>query len=169
MQDKQFDEDLNETERNAWLSFKGIFKDFLWNHEAAKYQDVVQDLLTSYRAMGCNMNLKIHFPESRLVFSQKTSAKSVTDTMKDFIKTFWLRKSGTIASGRQVCWQNIAGHWRGMYRKPITGEIHKPLHFRGTFLPVSLVCKVLFCTNRALCIFETLPHRKILYTYLNSA
>jgi len=25
MQDKQFDEDLNETERNAWLSFKGRF------------------------------------------------------------------------------------------------------------------------------------------------
>jgi len=24
MQDKQFDEDLNETERNAWLSFKRI-------------------------------------------------------------------------------------------------------------------------------------------------
>jgi hypothetical protein len=25
MQDKQFDEDLNETERNAWLSFKKKF------------------------------------------------------------------------------------------------------------------------------------------------
>jgi len=40
MQDKQFDEDQNETERNAWLSFKGIFKDFLGNHKAANYQDV---------------------------------------------------------------------------------------------------------------------------------
>jgi len=29
MQDKQFDEDLNETERKAWLSFKRICKDFL--------------------------------------------------------------------------------------------------------------------------------------------
>jgi len=28
-QDKQFDEDPNETERNAWLSFKRICKDFL--------------------------------------------------------------------------------------------------------------------------------------------
>jgi hypothetical protein len=27
MHDKQFDEDLNETERNAWLSFKRICKD----------------------------------------------------------------------------------------------------------------------------------------------
>ena len=54
MQDKQFKEDLNETERNSWLSFKRICKDFLGNHKAANFQDVVQDLLTSYKAMGCN-------------------------------------------------------------------------------------------------------------------
>ena len=111
VQDKQFDKDLNETERNAWLSFKRICKDFLGNHKAANYQDVVQDLLTSYKAMGCNMSLKIHFLESHLdFFSQKISAKSVTNTVKDFTKTFWLWKSGTKASGPQVCWQTIAGH-----------------------------------------------------------
>jgi len=68
MLDKEFDEDLNETERNAWLSFKRICKDFLGNHKAANYQDAVQDLLTSYKAMGCNMSLKIHFLESHLDF-----------------------------------------------------------------------------------------------------
>jgi len=68
MQDKQFDKDLNETERNAELSFKRICKDFLGNHKAANYQDVVQDLLTSYKAMGCNMSLKIHFLVSHLDF-----------------------------------------------------------------------------------------------------
>jgi hypothetical protein len=46
IQDKQYDVDLNETERNAWLSFKRICKDFLGNHKALKYQDVVHDLLT---------------------------------------------------------------------------------------------------------------------------
>jgi len=73
LQDKQFDEDLNETERNAWLSFKRICKDFLGNHKAANYQDVVQDLLTSYKAMGCNMSLKIHFLESHLDFFPRKS------------------------------------------------------------------------------------------------
>jgi len=63
MQDKQFDENLNETEINAWLSIKRIFKDFLGNHKAANYQDVVQDLFTSYKAMRCNMSLKIHLLE----------------------------------------------------------------------------------------------------------
>jgi len=59
---------VNETERNGWLSFKRISKDFLGNHKAAKYQDVVQDLLTLYKAMGCNMSLKIHFLELYLYF-----------------------------------------------------------------------------------------------------
>jgi len=45
-----------------------ICKDFLGNHKATNYQNVVQDLLTSYKAMGCNMSLKIHFLESHLDF-----------------------------------------------------------------------------------------------------
>ena len=76
MQDKQFDEDLNETERNARLSFKRICKDFLGNHKAATYQDVVQDLLTSYKAMECNVSLKIHFLESHLDFFPRKSRRS---------------------------------------------------------------------------------------------
>jgi hypothetical protein len=52
MQDKQIDEDQKKTERNAWLSFKIICKDFLRNHKAANYLDVVQDLLTLYTSCG---------------------------------------------------------------------------------------------------------------------
>jgi hypothetical protein len=63
MQDKQFDEDLNGTYRNAWLSFKRISNELLRNHKAAKRQVVVQDLVTSYKAMGSNMSMKIHLLE----------------------------------------------------------------------------------------------------------
>jgi len=75
MQNKQFNEDLNETERNAWLPFKRICKDYLGNQKAANYQDVVQDLLTLYKAMGCNMSLKIHFLESHLNFFTENLGK----------------------------------------------------------------------------------------------
>jgi hypothetical protein len=67
-QEKQFDEDLNETERNAWLSYKKICKDFLGKHKAATYENAVQNLLTSYKVVGCNMSLKIQFLESHLDF-----------------------------------------------------------------------------------------------------
>ena len=110
MQDKQFDDDLNETEINAWLSFREICKDFLGNHKAENYHDVVQDLLTLYKAMGCNIVFKSTFCSLTRISSQKILATSVTNTVTDFTKTLWLRKSGTKASGPQICWQTIAGH-----------------------------------------------------------
>jgi len=42
-------------------------------------------------------------------FPKKISAKSETNTVKDFTETLWLWKSSTKASGPQVCWQTIAG------------------------------------------------------------
>jgi len=105
---------------------------------------------------------------TRILFP-KISAKSVTNTVKNFTKTLWIWKSGTKARGPQICCQSIVGQWRGMYLTPNTDESHMPLHFRGKFLPVSWARKVLFCTFEFLCIFETLPDRKILYTYLSSA
>jgi len=39
----------------------GIAKDFSGNKQTAIYQFVVQDLLNSYKAVGCNMSLEIHF------------------------------------------------------------------------------------------------------------
>ena len=31
------------------------------NHKAEDYRDVAADLVQSYKAMGCNMSLKVHF------------------------------------------------------------------------------------------------------------
>jgi len=86
MQDKQFDKDLNETERNAWFSFRRICKDFLGNHKAVNYQDVLQDVLTLYKDVGCNVSLKIHFLDSHLDSFPENLSK-VRDKHKDFTKT----------------------------------------------------------------------------------
>ena len=103
---------------------------------------------------------KSTFWSNTWTFSQKISAKSVTNTVKDFTKTLWLWKSGTKVSGPQVCWKTLAGQWRGMYLTPNTGESHTPQHFRGKFLHVLWARKVLVCTFKFLSIFETLPERK---------
>jgi len=88
MQGKQFDEEMNETERNAWLPFKRICKDFLGNHKVANYQDVVQYLLTSYKTVRCNMSLKIHFLESNVDFSPENLGEVCDEQAKDFTKKF---------------------------------------------------------------------------------
>jgi len=78
--------------------------------QSSNYQDVVQDVLTSYKAMGYNMSLKIHFLESHLDFFPENLGEVSDEHSEDFTKTLWLWKSGTKASGPQICWQTIAGH-----------------------------------------------------------
>jgi len=104
MQDREFDEDLNETKRNALLSFKRICKDFLGNHKAANYQDVVQDLLTSYKAMGCSMSLKIHFLESHLHFFPENLSEVSDKHVERFHQDIMTMEKWTSGILADHCW-----------------------------------------------------------------
>ena len=52
----------------AWKSFKNVTTNFLWNHKAENYHDMVADLVKSYKAMGCNVSGQVQFFESHLNF-----------------------------------------------------------------------------------------------------
>ena len=43
-------------------------ENFLGNHKATNYHEIVGELSQSYQDMGCNMSLKIHFLHSHLDF-----------------------------------------------------------------------------------------------------
>jgi hypothetical protein len=45
-----------------------VIKIFLGNHKAENYHEIVSDLLTAYKPMGCNMSIKVHFLGSHLNF-----------------------------------------------------------------------------------------------------
>jgi len=55
-------------EKAAWKSFKIVTTNFIVNQKAEKCCDVVADLVKSYKTMGCNMSLKVHFLDSHLDF-----------------------------------------------------------------------------------------------------
>ena len=86
MKDKWFNGDLIETERNAWLSFKRICKDFLGNHKAANYQDVVQTCWLRTKLWNAIWVWKSTFWSHTWIFSQKILAKSVRNTVTDFTR-----------------------------------------------------------------------------------
>ncbi|UYV73752.1 hypothetical protein LAZ67_11000718 [Cordylochernes scorpioides] len=67
-QDGNFLNSLNEVEVAAWNSFRKVCKIFLGSVKVENYRDIVNDLLLSYKALGCNMSLKIHFLHSHLDF-----------------------------------------------------------------------------------------------------
>jgi hypothetical protein len=66
--DKTFYSILNEVELAAWTAFKDVCSNFCGNNKAGNYQEIVEILLQSYEAIGCNMSLKIRFLHSHLDF-----------------------------------------------------------------------------------------------------
>jgi hypothetical protein len=52
----------------AWQAFKNVTKSFLGNYKAGNCNEIVSDLSTAYKAMGCNTSLKVHFLDSHLDF-----------------------------------------------------------------------------------------------------
>ena len=67
--------------------------EFMENHKAEDYRDVVADLVQSYKAMVCNMSLKVHFLDSHLdFFPENLSGQWEVSTESDFPRTFRPRK-----------------------------------------------------------------------------
>jgi len=48
-------------EQRAWHAFRDVVTGFLGNRRAAKYKDLVEELLSPYQKLGCNISVKIHF------------------------------------------------------------------------------------------------------------
>lgn len=68
IKDEQFEEKLNVLEKSAWQCFKTVVANFLGNHKSDNYRDLIDELLLAYKALNCNMSLKIHFLDSHLDF-----------------------------------------------------------------------------------------------------
>jgi hypothetical protein len=66
IKDEQFEEQLNEVGKASWQAVKNVTKSFLRNHKAENYHEIVSDILTAYKVMGCNMSLKVHFLDSHV-------------------------------------------------------------------------------------------------------
>ena len=66
LKDEDFDHTLSGTEKVAWNAFRDVAHNFLGNTKAPNYTDLVEHMINSYKNMGCNMSLKIHFLDSHL-------------------------------------------------------------------------------------------------------
>ena len=64
------------SEKAAWKSLKNVTTNFLGNHKAENYRDMVAELVKSYKAMGCNLSLQVHLLDSHSDFFQDLSAVS---------------------------------------------------------------------------------------------
>jgi hypothetical protein len=64
-QDLNFKNKLNAAEKRSWDVFENACSYFLGSEI---YVEILEELLSTYRALGCNMLLKLHFLQFHLDF-----------------------------------------------------------------------------------------------------
>lgn len=66
IKDTEFVAHMTQIESEAWLSFVLVVKNFLGNHKAPEYQELVAKMLQNFNRVGVNMSIKLHFLHSHL-------------------------------------------------------------------------------------------------------
>lgn len=66
--DANFRQNLSDNESRAWNAFENVCSNFLGNNKSQNYRELVEELLTAYQILKCNMSLKLHFLHSHLDF-----------------------------------------------------------------------------------------------------
>lgn len=66
MKDSDFTSHMNSNELTAWNSFKDVVQNFLGNHKAPNYRELVRKMLSAFGKLGANMSIKVHFLFSHL-------------------------------------------------------------------------------------------------------
>ncbi|XP_014480135.1 PREDICTED: uncharacterized protein LOC106747274 [Dinoponera quadriceps] len=61
MKDDEFIKTMISIEKDAWLSFKDVVKEFLGNNRDLQFRTIVSTMLQNFKRLGCLMSIKIHF------------------------------------------------------------------------------------------------------------
>ena len=61
IRDPEFENSMNEVELEAWKAFVLVVKNFLGNNKARNYAELVNNMLTAFRNLGCNMSVKMNY------------------------------------------------------------------------------------------------------------
>ena len=78
---------MKEVELEAWKAFVLVVKNFLGNKKATNYAELVTNMITAYRNLGCNMSIKMNylfsqmdrFPENLGVMSDEQGERFYQD------------------------------------------------------------------------------------------
>lgn len=60
-EDEKFSQALNAKQLRAWNAFKQMVHNFFGKRRSEDYHELIDELLLSFREMGCRMSVKLHF------------------------------------------------------------------------------------------------------------
>lgn len=66
---------LSPFEKDAFYNFKAVVQNFLGNHRATNYKDIIHNMLMSFERLKINMSPKIHYLHQHLDFFKDNLGK----------------------------------------------------------------------------------------------
>ncbi len=66
LKDANFVKTMSENEASAWRAFVDVVQNFLGKHKSENYKELVSNLISTFRDIGANMSIKMHFLFSHL-------------------------------------------------------------------------------------------------------
>ena len=80
--DVMFKNLLQDDEKKAWDAFRLVSTNFLGNIRAENHKELIEDMLSLYQKLCCNVSLRIHMLHSTWISSPTTAAWLVNGMLK---------------------------------------------------------------------------------------
>ena len=61
IRDPEFEKSMTKRESEAWKAFVLVVKNFLGNIKASNYEELITNMLYTFKSLGCNMSIKMHY------------------------------------------------------------------------------------------------------------
>jgi len=100
---------LSDTEKAAWNAPKSVHTNFLGNHKAENFREIVIEMFPSYEALRVTKATYSVFSSG--LFPSELWEKLAMNTVEGFTKIFPSWKNGLWEDGSVVCVRNTVGLW----------------------------------------------------------
>ena len=102
IRDPELENSMNEVELGAWMAFFLVVKNFLGNNKSRNYTELVNNMLTAFRNLGCNMSIKMHY-----LFSHMDRFPENLGSMSDEQEERFHQDLNETATRYQDCWDAV--------------------------------------------------------------
>ena len=110
--DPESENSMNQVELEAWKAFVLVVKNFLGNNKARNYTELVNNVLTAFTNLSCNMNVKMHYLFSHMDRFPENLGLMGDEQGRDSIRTWKRWRPGIKVAGTHSWWLTTVGIWR---------------------------------------------------------
>jgi hypothetical protein len=75
MLNSEFEEQMTNAEKEAWVSFTSVVNNFLGNKKASIYKEIVNHMMEKFKILGCHRSVKLHFLHSHIDYFPENLGK----------------------------------------------------------------------------------------------